>query len=77
MFNDYILANLVDAANNSSILMACITGSKSYRKYSQPWQPPVYTSMRGWMAMNYLLCVLIPTLAGLVVYELLHMLHFM
>jgi hypothetical protein len=66
----YIWDDVLDAVNNSNIVLAPDRGRFHYR--SEPWSPPVYTSLAGWMFLNYSLLVLLIALLGTVVWGVTH-----
>ncbi len=62
----WTLENVVDVINNSNMLLG---GSRPKRIRSE-WQPPQYTSLRGWYFINYGLIVLFGILVIAVAYLL-------
>jgi hypothetical protein len=62
-----IYEDVVDVINNNQ---AVNTQTERRVHRSEPWKPPVYTSMRGWMFMNYLLLMLLIALPCLLAYAI-------
>jgi hypothetical protein len=62
-----IAASVVDQIHNSEVLFARTTEKRRSHK-SMPWVPIVYTSMKGWLFLNYLAIVLFGILVGCIAY---------
>lgn len=67
-----IQADVIDAINNSNASVGHMHGPSSLY-HSPPWEPIRYTSMTGWMIMNYTLLACLIALPIALIYAILQL----